>query len=72
MVKSQDIWVNVEWCKEYVNITVKDNGTGFDTGFVRDNSFGMIGMRERVDLLKGEMVIKSIVVKEHLFISNSY
>ncbi len=60
---AQDVWVNFEWCKEYVNITIKDNGTGFDTNIVKKNSFGLIGMRERVELLNGEMDITSIEKK---------
>ena len=40
-----------------MNIIVKDNGQGFDQNEVRDKSFGLIGMRERIDLLKGEMKI---------------
>ncbi|MGX9133364.1 sensor histidine kinase [Rummeliibacillus sp. JY-2-4R] len=60
---ASDILVNFEWCKEYVNITIKDNGTGFDTNIVKKNSFGLIGMRERVELLNGEMDITSIVQK---------
>ena len=46
-----------------VTITVKDNGTGFDKRLVQDKSFGMIGMQERIDLLKGEMIVKSTIGK---------
>lgn len=61
--KSKDVWVNFEWCKEHVNITIKDNGIGFDTNIVKKDSFGLIGMRERVELLNGEMNLTSIEKK---------
>lgn len=57
--KSKDIWVKLEWLKDAVNIVVKDDGIGFDTQIIKDHSFGIIGMRERVDLLQGQMRIQS-------------
>jgi len=57
--KCQFIWVDVEWFNKMVTVTVKDNGTGFDQRLVQDSSFGLIGMKERIDLLKGEMNVKS-------------
>jgi two-component system sensor histidine kinase DegS len=47
-----------------VKITVQDNGTGFDVGFVEAKlgkgiNFGMIGMQERVELLEGRLDIDS-------------
>lgn len=57
--KCKQIWVKVEWRKDAVNILVKDNGAGFDQSLVRDSSFGLLGMRERIDLLKGEMIVTS-------------
>lgn len=56
---SKDIWVKIEWFHDIITIMVKDNGKGFNPDEVRDKSFGLIGMRERVDLLKGEMKIQS-------------
>ena len=52
--KSKDIWVKIEWLRDIMNIIIKDNGQGFDQKEVKDKSFGLIGMRERIDLLKGE------------------
>ncbi|MGE6487638.1 sensor histidine kinase [Paenisporosarcina sp. NPDC076898] len=57
--KCQSIMVEVEWFKNKVTVTVKDNGIGFNQRLVRDSSFGLLGMQERVDLLKGEMIVKS-------------
>lgn len=60
---SRDVWVKVEWLRDTMNIVVKDNGEGFDLNQTKDKSFGIIGMRERVELLKGEMKIMSTIGK---------
>ncbi|PYF07603.1 sensor histidine kinase [Ureibacillus chungkukjangi] len=57
--KSPDIWVKIEWLSKQISILVKDNGIGFDKQIAREQSFGIIGMKERVDLLKGTMEIQS-------------
>ncbi|GKV64906.1 signal transduction histidine-protein kinase/phosphatase DegS [Sporosarcina sp. NCCP-2331] len=57
--KTDEIWVKIEWMRDTVNILVKDQGCGFDTNEVKEKSFGLIGMQERVDLLKGEMTVNS-------------
>lgn len=54
-----EAWVKVEWVKHKMNIIVKDNGVGFDPKVVKEKSFGLIGMQERVDLLEGTMKILS-------------
>ena len=59
--KTDEIWVKIEWLRETVNILVKDQGLGFDTREVKEKSFGLIGMQERVDLLKGKMKVTSAV-----------
>ncbi|MCG7344310.1 sensor histidine kinase [Sporosarcina sp. ACRSL] len=60
---SRDVWVKVEWLRDTMNIIVKDNGEGFDPNQTKEKSFGIIGMRERVELLKGEMKIMSTIGK---------
>ena len=54
-----EAWVKIEWVKQKMNIVVKDNGVGFDPNVVKEKSFGLIGMQERVDLLDGAMKIIS-------------
>lgn len=61
--KSLLIYVKIEWLRDEINVVVKDNGRGFDMENVREGSFGIIGMKERVDLLKGHMNINSAVGK---------
>ena len=55
--------MKVEWLRDILNVVIKDNGQGFDENEVKDKSFGLIGMRERIDLLKGDMKIRSTIGK---------
>lgn len=57
--KSSEITVEMDWLKDQVKITVTDNGTGFDQGIVKHQSFGLAGMRERIELVEGDFFINS-------------
>lgn len=57
--KSSKITVEMEWVREQVKITVTDNGTGFDQGIVKNQSFGLAGMKERIELVEGDFFINS-------------
>lgn len=57
--KATAIEVKMEWLKEQVSIAVSDNGSGFDQSIVKNQSFGLIGMKERIDLINGEFMINS-------------
>ena len=61
--QSKEINVKIEWTKKDINIVVKDDGVGFDTSEKKEQSFGLMGMRERIDLLEGQMKIHSIIGK---------
>ena len=55
----REINVKLEWTSKHINIVVKDDGRGFDKEKVKPNSFGLIGLAERVELLNGTLEIKS-------------
>ncbi|MBM7600529.1 two-component system sensor histidine kinase DegS [Virgibacillus halotolerans] len=57
------IQVKLEICKSYITMIIKDNGKGFDPSMKKDKSFGLIGMRERVEMLEGKLSIDSAVGK---------
>ncbi len=43
-----------------ISLTITDDGQGFDTAILRQiHSLGIAGMRERVNLLRGEFLLKS-------------
>lgn len=58
----EEITVKVEITKDFVILMIKDNGKGFDLKEAKEKknkSFGLLGMKERVDLLEGTMTIDS-------------
>ncbi|WP_313892612.1 sensor histidine kinase [Psychrobacillus sp.] len=55
----REAWVKIEWVQQKINIIVKDNGIGFDPNVAKEKSFGLIGMRERIELLEGTMKVIS-------------
>ena len=57
--EAKDIWVKLEWLHDTMNIVVKDNGKGFAKEEIKDKTFGLIGMHERIELLKGTIRIDS-------------
>ncbi|SFJ45927.1 two-component system, NarL family, sensor histidine kinase DegS [Halobacillus dabanensis] len=59
--EASEIKVKVEMKAEATTIIVKDDGKGFDTTKKKEKSFGLVGMRERVDMLDGELHIDSSV-----------
>ncbi|MBP1971179.1 two-component system sensor histidine kinase DegS [Virgibacillus natechei] len=54
------IRVNLEICTDYLTVIIKDDGKGFDPSIKKDKSFGLIGMRERVEMLEGNLNIDSV------------
>ena len=57
------IKVYLEATGERLNILVEDNGIGFNKEEKKDKSFGILGMRERIQMLEGELDINSEIGK---------
>lgn len=61
--RASQVIIKVEFLKNKVNVLVRDNGIGFDVEKVfsekQGTAFGIVGMRERIQLLKGRFEIKS-------------
>jgi two-component system sensor histidine kinase DegS len=63
--KADCITIHIEFMPMQLKLFVIDDGEGFDTGILKEKTddissgFGLIGMRERVELLNGEMDIGS-------------
>ncbi|MCT2537244.1 histidine kinase [Aquibacillus koreensis] len=53
--------VRLEVKPDNVMILIKDDGKGFDVSEKKDKSFGLLGMRERVEMLDGKLVIRSAI-----------
>ena len=61
--KARHIIVKLEWLRNEINVVIKDDGKGFDPGNIREGAFGIVGMKERIDLLKGSIDITSSIGK---------
>ncbi|MFP7171061.1 sensor histidine kinase [Terribacillus sp. 7520-G] len=57
------IKVRLEVMQELVVISIVDDGKGFDVTVKKENSFGIIGMRERVEMLDGSISFHSEIGK---------
>ncbi|WP_078378882.1 sensor histidine kinase [Sutcliffiella halmapala] len=57
--KATHIHVKLELMPTHITVIVKDDGVGFDTTEKKEKSFGLLGMRERVELISGELNIQS-------------
>ncbi|MFB4165204.1 sensor histidine kinase [Alteribacillus sp. JSM 102045] len=56
----REVKVKMEMKPSRVVIVIKDDGKGFDTANAsKEKSFGLMGMRERINVLKGELTIDS-------------
>lgn len=61
--KAQHVVIKLELITTRINVYIKDNGCGFDIETTKPKSdgsgYGLVGMRERIQLLKGAMTISS-------------
>jgi two-component system sensor histidine kinase DegS len=60
---TKDVVIKIEYLPNKVNAVVRDNGCGFDVEKALEEksgeAFGLIGMRERIQLLKGKFEVRS-------------
>ena len=59
--KAENALVEIKHSEKSILITIKDNGIGFDSTKIQTKSegLGLVGLKERVQLLGGEISIKS-------------
>jgi PAS domain S-box-containing protein len=60
--RARNVWLVLRHDRAGLQLSVRDDGTGFDVGAARDRaragaSMGLLGMQERVSLLGGELAI---------------
>ena len=68
--EATEIDVKLVVLRTRVNVSVKDDGKGFALDETKSQSFGLIGMRERVDMLDGTLELTSNPGKgTHVFIN---
>ncbi|SFQ60924.1 Histidine kinase-, DNA gyrase B-, and HSP90-like ATPase [Priestia endophytica DSM 13796] len=57
------VTVKIEVCDSQVILIVKDDGKGFEVEEKKEQSFGIMGMKERVEILDGKLEINSAIGK---------
>lgn len=57
--QATEVQVKLEMKRERIVVIIKDNGKGFDVRSNKEGSFGIVGMKERVDILDGQITIDS-------------
>ncbi len=59
--QASEIFLQLIHENDTVHLQIKDNGKGFNPQLLLGEGFGLIGMRERCDRLKGNLVINSAI-----------
>lgn len=68
--KATDVQLKLEFQRDRIFLIVSDNGIGFDMKQKTREGFGILGMKERIKLLEGQIVIQSALGKgTKLFLS---
>jgi signal transduction histidine kinase len=62
--RAGSVEISTSWSESLVSISISDDGEGFDMDRAFEESragkhFGLVGMRERARMLKGEFSVKS-------------
>ncbi|MFD1067705.1 sensor histidine kinase [Oceanobacillus locisalsi] len=55
--EATEVKVKLEILKDRITLVIADNGKGFQPDEKSDDSFGLIGMKERVEMLEGKLDI---------------
>ena len=61
--EAAEVWVDLTVEDKTINLTVQDNGHGFDVGNTQSNGIGLTGLHERVTLAGGKFNISSSPVR---------
>ena len=59
---AKNLWVELNYSQEAVELLVRDDGVGFDASNLErkgESSWGVLGMRERASLLKGSFQLRA-------------
>ncbi len=76
--KASTVTIKIETIENFLQIIFQDNGTGFETKTAKSGQ-GLLGIKERVSLLKGTLIIESeiqkgtkILIKIPVYTGNSF
>lgn len=56
---ARNLWLSLSIADTQAELTVRDDGVGFDTGAATNSSYGLLGMRFRVEAEQGSLSVAS-------------
>jgi signal transduction histidine kinase len=57
--KAGHVWVNLAAVDGQIEVSVRDDGTGFDPAVEQGSAYGLVGMRFRVEAEGGTLTLRS-------------
>ncbi len=57
--QAEDIWLKADQSGKAFSLQIKDNGIGFDMAEVKNKSFGLSNLQQRIQTMKGRLQIKA-------------
>ena len=57
--RASRVWISLANRGDQVDVSVRDDGIGFDTGTKPTSAYGLVGMRYRVEAEGGTLVVES-------------
>jgi len=55
----KNVWISLSLHQKTINLTIKDDGKGFDKASIKKSGNGLNNMQHRAKALKGEIIINS-------------
>jgi signal transduction histidine kinase len=57
--KAREVWLVLKHCDGAVHVGVRDDGLGFDRASQQGSTYGLLGMRFRIEAAGGRMSLQS-------------
>ena len=57
--QAKQVWIDLSSKNGEVQVSVRDDGVGFDTSVQRGSAYGLVGMRFRVEAERGVLTVAS-------------
>lgn len=57
--RAEQVLASITYGRNVVVVVISDDGVGFDINEVKDTSYGLLNIKNRVEEIKGELVVKS-------------
>ncbi len=58
--RASNVWLDMRMCNGFVEVSVRDDGVGFDATVSPRSAYGLVGMRFRVEAEGGSLTVSSV------------